>query len=88
MSEWTVVYARRAEKDWEKVKRSNLRERVLELIAILRVDPFATPPAFEALVGELSGAYSRRINVQHRLVYEVSVSRRMVKVLSMWSHYE
>jgi Txe/YoeB family toxin of toxin-antitoxin system len=88
MSEWTVVYARLAEKDWEKVKRSNLRERVLELIAILRVDPFATQPSFEALVGERAGAYSRRINVQHRLDHEVSVSRRMVKVLSMWSRYE
>ena len=88
MSEWTVVYTNQAERDWAKIRRSNLRERALSLIALLQEDPFRFPPAFEVLVGELAGAYSRRLNVQHRLVYEVSVELRMVKILSMSAHYE
>ncbi|MBK7725512.1 MAG: Txe/YoeB family addiction module toxin [Dehalococcoidia bacterium] len=88
MNGWLVVYTRRAEKDWEKLKRSDVRDRALALLALLREDPFTSPPPYETLVGELAGACSRRINLQHRLVYEVSLERRMVKILSMWSHYE
>ncbi len=88
MSDWQVVYTRQAEKDFVKLGRSNLKERAFRLIELLHEDPFASPPAFEVLVGELSGSYSRRINAQHRLVYEVSVELRVVKVVRMWTHYE
>ena len=67
---------------------SNLRPRVEALLRVLRVDPFQSPPRFEKLVGDLAGAYSRRSNIQHRLVYEVLEEERVVKVLRMWSHYE
>jgi Txe/YoeB family toxin of toxin-antitoxin system len=76
-----------AQKDAKKISRSNLKEKALELIQLLREDPFRNPPDFEALVGDLSGAYSRRINIQHRLVYQVYEEEKVVKVLRMWSHY-
>lgn len=75
-------------KDLEKLQRSPLRDRGRALVDLLRTDPFASPPSFEALVGDLAGAYSRRINIQHRLVYQVSHELRTVKILSMWTHYD
>jgi toxin YoeB len=75
-------------KDSKKVVRSNLKTKALELISLLKQDPFQNPPQFEKLVGDLEGAYSRRINIQHRLVYQVLEQERIVKVLRMWTHYE
>ena len=85
---WRVVYTRHAQKDAKKIAKSNLKKRTIELISILEQDPFQNPPQFEKLVGDLDGAYSRRINIQHRLVYQVLVEDRVVKVLRMWTHYE
>ena len=85
---WKVVFSKAAQKDAKKIARSNLRPRVEQLLEILRVDPYATPPRFERLVGDLAGALSRRINAQHRLVYQVVEAERTVKVLRMWTHYE
>ena len=85
---WRVVFTRHAQKDARKLARSGLRKNAEELLAILEEDPFRTPPRVEKLVGDLAGAYSRRINLQHRLVYQVLEEERIVKVLRMWSHYE
>jgi toxin YoeB len=85
---WRVVYTRHAQKDAKKLAASGLKPRAEELLAILAEDPFRKPPPFEKLVGDLAGAYSRRINIQHRLVYQVMEEERLVKVLRMWSHYE
>jgi toxin YoeB len=85
---WRVVYTRHAQKDAKKLAASGLKPRAEELLAILAEDPFRKPPPFEKLVGDLAGAYSRRINIQHRLVYQVMEEERVVKVLRMWSHYE
>lgn len=79
---------RQAQKDAARIARANLRGWAETLLAVLRRDPFETPPRFEKLVGDLGGAYSRRINVQHRLVYQVLEKERTVKVLRMWTHYE
>ena len=85
---WAVVYAKHALKDAKKLTAAGLREKTQELLNILSIDPFQNPPAYEKLVGDLDGAYSRRINIQHRLVYEVVKQERTVRVLRMWSHYE
>lgn len=85
---WRVVYSRHTEKDAKKIAQSNLKIKTLELISLLEQDPFQNPPQFEKLVGDLEGAYSRRINIQHRLVYQVLTEDRVVKVLRMWTHYE
>ncbi len=85
---WRIVYTKQAQKDAKKLSASGLRPKAEELLDILAVDPFQTPPPFEKLVGDLSGAYSRRINIQHRLVYEVNEAERVVKVIRMWTHYE
>lgn len=85
---WRVVYTRHAQKDAKKLAASGLKPRAAELLAILAEDPFRKPPPFEKLVGDLAGAYSRRINIQHRLVYQVMEEERVVKVLRLWSHYE
>ena len=85
---WELAYSRQALKDAKKVKAAGLRQKVEELLGILERDPFQTPPAFEKLVGDLVGAYSRRINIHHRLVYEVFAKERIVRVLRMWTHYE
>jgi len=82
------VYARQAQKDARKLAASGLKPKAQELLAVLELNPFQNPPAFEKLVGDLQGAYSRRINIQHRLVYEVFEAERVVRVLRMWSHYE
>jgi toxin YoeB len=85
---WTVVYAKHALKDAKKLSAAGLRDKAQELLEVLAADPFQNPPAYEKLVGDLDGAYSRRINIQHRLVYEVFKKERTVRVLRMWSHYE
>ena len=83
-----IVYAKQALKDAKKVKAAGLKSRVELLLEILRNDPFQNPPTFEKLVGDLAGAYSRRINIHNRLVYEVFRKERVVRVLRMWTHYE
>ena len=85
---WRVVYAKHALKDAKKISAAGLKAKTEALIEVLANDPFQNPPAYEKLVGDLDGTYSRRINIQHRLVYEVFKKERMVRVLRMWSHYE
>ncbi|SBT09269.1 Addiction module toxin, Txe/YoeB family protein [Candidatus Accumulibacter aalborgensis] len=85
---WQVVFSRYAEKDAKKLDAAGLKSKAQELLAVLANDPFQNPPSYEKLVGDLAGAYSRRINIQHRLVYEVFVKERVVRVLRMWTHYE
>ena len=85
---WQLVYARQAQKDARKIAEAGLRPRVEEMLAMLARDPFSNPHPYEKLVGDLVGAYSRRINIQHRLVYEVFKEERVVRVLRMWTHYE
>jgi len=85
---WTLVYSRQAQKDAKKLGASGLKRRAQELLDVLAADPFQSPPRFEKLVGDLAGCYSRRINIQHRLVYEVLPDSRTVHVLRMWTHYE
>jgi len=88
VSRWRLVFAKRAQKDAKKVAAAGLRDKAQALLEILTEDPFQSPPPFEKLVGDLAGAYSRRINIQHRLVYQVLKDDRTVKVLRMWTHYE
>lgn len=88
MVSWDVVFARQAMKDAKKLVASGLKPRAQELLAVLARDPFQNPPPFEKLVGDLAGACSRRINIQHRLMYEVFVKEKTVRVLRMWTHYE
>ena len=85
---WRVVFTKHAQKDAKKITQSNLKRKVQELLALLEQNPFQNPPPFEKLLGDLEGAYSRRINIQHRLVYQVISEDRIVKVLRMWTHYE
>jgi toxin YoeB len=85
---WRVVFTPQAQKDARKIAGSGLRRRTERLLDLLARDPFESPPPFEKLVGDLAGAYSRRINIQHRLVYQVLEAPRVVKVLRMWTHYE
>ena len=85
---WRLVYAKQAQKDAKKLASSGLKSKAQELLDILAEDPLQKPPPYEKLVGDLSGAYSRRINIQHRLVYQVLEEDRVVKVLRLWSHYE
>jgi toxin YoeB len=85
---WQVVFAKHALKDAKKIAASGLKPKAAELLAVLEQDPFQNPPPYEKLVGDLAGAYSRRINIQHRLVYEVFTKERTVRVLRMWTHYE
>lgn len=85
---WTLVYTKQAQKDARKLASSGLKPRAQELLELIADDPYRKPPPFEKLVGDLAGAYSRRINIQHRLVYQVLEDERVVKVLRLWSHYE
>lgn len=85
---WRVVYTTQARRDAKKLKRSGLKAKAEVLLALLADDPYRTPPSYEKLVGDLAGAYSRRINVQHRLVYQILDEERVVKVIRMWTHYE
>ena len=85
---WTLYFTEQAQKDGKKLKAAGLKEKAETLLETLKVNPFQTPPPYEKLVGDLAGAYSRRINIQHRLVYQVIEEERAVKVLRMWTHYE
>ena len=85
---WRVVYPRQAQKDAKKLAAAGLKTKAQELLELLTEDPFRTPPAFEKLIGDLKGAFSRRINIQHRLVCQVLEEEKVVKVLRLWSHYE
>ncbi len=88
MVSWEIVFARQALKDAKKLAASGLKPKAQELLAILATHPLQTPPPYEKLVGDLAGAYSRRINIQHRIVYEVFTKEGIVRVLRMWTHYE
>ncbi|HMT80622.1 MAG TPA: Txe/YoeB family addiction module toxin [Azonexus sp.] len=85
---WQLVYTKHAQKDAEKLVAAGLKEKAKSLLAILAENPFQNPPTYEKLIGDLAGAYSRRINIQHRLVYQVIEADKTVKVLRLWSHYE
>ena len=85
---WRLVFTTQAQKDAKKIQAAGLRSRTEKLLEILHNNPFQTPPRFERLLGDLRGAYSRRINIQHRLVYQILEEDRVVKVLRMWTHYE
>ena len=85
---WTLHYTRQARKDAKKLASTGLKPKTQELLKILQEDPYMHPPPFERLLGDLSGAYSRRINIQHRLVYQVLEEERAVKIIRLWTHYE
>jgi len=85
---WQLVFTKQAQKDAKKIAQSGLKPQVNRLLDLLRVDPFQNPPQYEKLIGDLSGAYSRRINIQHHLVYQVLKDIYTVKVIRMWTHYE
>jgi toxin YoeB len=88
MVSWKIVFTKPAQRDAKKIARSGLRDKAEALLAVLARDPPQTPPPYEKLVGDLSGAYSRRINIQHRLVYQIYAREHTIKVLRMWTHYE
>lgn len=85
---WELIFTKQAQKDAKNLASAGLKEKALQLLEIVKDDPYQNPPGYEKLVGDLSGAYSRRINIQHRLVYQVLESERQVKILRMWSHCE
>ena len=85
---WTLVYTKQAQKDAKKLSASGLKPKAQALLSILEKNPYQNPPRFEKLVGDLAGAYSRRINIQHRIVYQVFEEQRMIKILRLWTHYE
>lgn len=84
---WRVVYTKQAQKDAKHLAAAGLKEKAQGLLEVLALDPFQNPPPYEKLVGDLAGAYSRRINIQHRLVYQVLEAEKTVKVLRLWTHY-
>jgi toxin YoeB len=88
MVKWNLIYTKQAQKDAKKLASSGLKDKAERLLAVIETDPFSNPPPYEKLIGDLSGAYSRRINIQHRLVYEVFEESRTIKVLRLWTHYE
>lgn len=85
---WDLVYTKQVQKDARKLAKSGLKRKAIELLEVLKINPYQNPPPYEKLVGDLTGAYSRRINIQHRLVYQVLESEGIVKVIRMWTHYE
>jgi len=85
---WELYYTKQAQKDAKKLSQSGLKQKTTVLLEIISNDPYQTPPPYEKLVGDLSGAYSRRINIQHRLVYQVLEKENAIKILRMWTHYE
>jgi len=85
---WQLVYTKQAQKDAQKLAAAGLKDKAKALLEVIRENPFQNPPPYEKLVGDLAGAYSRRINIQHRLVYQVLQAEQTVKVLRLWSHYE
>lgn len=88
MVSWKIVYTKQAQKDAKKITQSGLKNKAQMLLDILKEDPLQKPPSYEKLVGDLVGAYSRRINIQHRLVYQLYEKEKIVKVIRMWTHYE
>jgi len=88
MVKWGIVYTKQAQRDAKKIAAAGLRQKAEKLLDILSQNPFQTPPPYEKLLGDLSGAYSRRINIEHRLVYQVLKEIRTVKIIRMWTHYE
>ena len=88
MKEWRLVFFKQAQKDAKKIASSGLKEKTQALLEIIAKNPFTNPPPYEKLVGDLAGAYSRRINIQHRLVYQVLEDEQTVKIIRMWTHYE
>ncbi|SHO51578.1 Txe/YoeB family addiction module toxin [Desulfopila aestuarii] len=85
---WEIVFTKQAQKDAKKLASAGLKGKAQKLLEVIREDPFQNPPSYEKLIGDLSGAYSRRINIQHRLVYQVYQQERIIKVLRLWTHYE
>ncbi len=85
---WKLVYTKQAQKDAKKLASSGLKQKAQELLRVIEQNPYQNPPPYEKLVGDLSGAYYRRINIQHRIVYQVLESEQVVKVLRLWTHYE
>jgi toxin YoeB len=85
---WAIVYTKQAQKDAKKIASSNLKSQAQRLLDVIAKNPLQNPPPYEKLVGDLAGAYSRRINIQHRLVYQVYDAEQTVKILRMWTHYE
>jgi toxin YoeB len=85
---WEIIYTKQAQKDAKKLAAAGLKDKALPLLEILKIDPFQNQPPYEKLVGDLVGVYSRRINIQHRLIYQILSNERQVKVLRLWSHYE
>ncbi len=88
MVNWKLVYTKQAQKDAKKLSSAGLKSKALEILKILEDDPFNVSPPFEKLVGDLSGAFSRRINIHHRIVYQVIQDKKVVKIIRMWTHYE
>jgi len=88
MVKWKIIYTKQSQKDAKKLAAANLKEKVIEILKILENDPYQSPPPFEKLVGDLTGAYSRRINIQHRIVYQILDDKKVVKIIRMWTHYE
>jgi toxin YoeB len=85
---WQIVYTKQAQKDAQRIKAAGLRANVLHLLEIIKENPWQNPPPMEKLVGDLAGAYSRRINIQHRLIYQIIEERQTVKIIRLWTHYE
>ena len=85
---WRLVFTRQAQKDAKKLAASGLKQKAEPLLDILRQNPYQSPPAFEKLIGDLAGAYSRRINIQHRLTYQILEEEKTVKIIRMWTHYQ
>ncbi len=85
---WELVYTKQAQKDAKKLASAGLKPNALELLEILQKNPFQNPPPYEKLVGDLFGAYSRRLNIQHRIVYQIYEEERIVKIIRLWTHYE
>lgn len=88
MVNWKIVYTKQAQKDAKKLKSAGLKDKAMQIIEIIEINPFQTPPPFHKLVGDLSGAYSRRINIQHRIVYQIYEKEKTIRILRMWTHYE
>ena len=85
---WRLIFTKQAKKDARKIAQSGLKPQTMRLLDLLREDPYRNPPPYEKLIGDLSGAYSRRINIQHRLIYQILIDIHTVKIIRMWTHYE
>jgi Txe/YoeB family toxin of toxin-antitoxin system len=88
MVKWKIIYTKQSQKDAKNLVAANLKDKAIEILKILEEDPHQSPPPFEKLVGDLTGAYSRRINIQHRIVYQILDDKKVVKIIRMWTHYE